>query len=210
MYDKYANYQEMRNIAIFASGSGTNAENIIKYFSNKNTAKVSLVLSNKRQAMVLKRAEANNIRTVFFEHKELYVTGKVLRYLALYKIDFIVLAGFLWLVPENIVEQYSGRIINIHPALLPLYGGKGMYGEAVHKSVIRNHDKESGITIHYVNRLYDNGDIIFQARCNIDPSDTPELLAEKVHALEYLHYPRVIEELVAELPDFLIKGTEET
>ena len=108
----------MRNIAILASGSGTNAENIIKYFSNKNTAKVSLVLSNKRQAMVLKRAEAHNIRTVFFEHKEFYVTGKVLRYLLLYKIDFIVLAGFLWLVPENIIEQYAGRIINIHPALL--------------------------------------------------------------------------------------------
>src|SRR5665647_1256966 len=136
MVDKYANYQNMRNIAIFASGSGTNAENIIQYFSNKNTAKVSLVLSNKRQSMVLKRAEANNIRTVFFEHKEFYVTGKVLRYLTLYKIDFIVLAGFLWLVPENIIELFPGRIINIHPALLPSYGGKGMFGDIVHKSVL--------------------------------------------------------------------------
>src|SRR5674476_1041974 len=133
----------MRNIAILASGNGTNAENIIKYFSNKNSAKVSLVLSNQRQAMVLKRAEANNIRTVFFEYKEFYNTGKVLRYLSLYKIDFIVLAGFLWLVPESIIEQYPDRIINIHPALLPSYGGKGMYGEAVHKAVIANHDKES-------------------------------------------------------------------
>ena len=183
----------MRNIAILASGTGTNAENIIKYFSNKNTAKVSLVLSNKRQALVLKRAEAHNIRTVFFERKEFYVTGKVLRYLLLYKIDFIVLAGFLWLVPENIIEQYAGRIINIHPALLPAYGGKGMYGDAVHKAVIANHDKESGITIHYVNKLYDKGDIIFQTRCKVDPSDTPDSLAEKVHALEYLHYPKVIE-----------------
>jgi phosphoribosylglycinamide formyltransferase 1 len=199
----------MRNIAVFASGSGTNAENIIKYFSNQNTARVSLVLSNKRQAMVLKRAEANNIRTVFFEHKEFYVTGKVLRYLALYKIDFIVLAGFLWLVPENIIEHFPGRIINIHPALLPSYGGKGMFGDIVHKTVIGNKDKESGITIHYINKHYDKGDIIFQARCKVDHSDTHEILAEKVHALEYLHYPRVIEELVLKLPDFLIKGTEE-
>jgi phosphoribosylglycinamide formyltransferase 1 len=199
----------MRNIAIFASGSGTNAENIIKYFSTKNSAKVSLVLSNKRQAMVLKRAEANNIRTVFFERKEFYVTGKVLRYLALYKIDFIILAGFLWLVPENIIEHFPGRIINIHPALLPAYGGKGMFGDIVHKAVISNHDKESGITIHYVNKLYDNGDIIFQARCKVDPSDTDESLAEKVHALEYMHYPKIIEDLVVRLPDFLIKGPEE-
>jgi phosphoribosylglycinamide formyltransferase 1 len=199
----------MRNIAILASGSGTNAENIIKYFSNRNTAKVSLVLSNKRQALVLKRAEANNIRTVFFEHKEFYVTGKVLRYLALYKIDFIVLAGFLWLVPENIIDQYPGRIINIHPALLPSYGGKGMYGEAVHNAVITHKDKESGITIHYVNKLYDAGDVIFQAKCKVDPSDTPASLAEKVHGLEYLHYPRVIEEIVVKLPDFLIESANE-
>jgi phosphoribosylglycinamide formyltransferase-1 len=209
MVDKYANYQNMRNIAIFASGSGTNAENIIQYFSNRNTAKVSLVLSNKRQALVLKRAEALNIRTVFFEYKEFYVTGKVLRYLALYKIDFIVLAGFLWLVPENILEQFPGRIINIHPALLPGYGGKGMYGEAVHKAVINNHDTESGITIHYVNKLYDDGDIIFQKRCKVDPSDTPDTLAARIHSLEYKHYPKVIEDLVKKLPDFLIKGTEE-
>jgi phosphoribosylglycinamide formyltransferase-1 len=209
MVGKYANYQNMRNIAIFASGSGTNAGNIIKHFSNTNTAKVTLVLSNKRQSLVLKRAEALNIRTVFFEHKEFYVTGKVLRYLGLYKIDFIVLAGFLWLVPENIIGQDPGRIINIHPALLPRYGGKGMYGEAVHKAVIDNHDKESGITIHYVNKFYDKGDIIFQERCKVDPSDTPASLADKVHALEYMHYPKIIEKLVAELPDFLIKGPEE-
>lgn len=199
----------MRNIAIFASGSGTNAENIIKYFSNKNSAKVSLVLSNKRQAMVLKRAEANNIRTVFFEHKEFYVTGKVLRYLTLYKIDFVVLAGFLWLVPQSIVEHYAGRIINIHPALLPSYGGKGMFGENVHKAVIASHDKESGITVHYVSNIYDEGDIIFQAKCKVDPTDTPDSLAAKVHELEYQHYPVIIEGLVEKLPDFLIKGPEE-
>jgi phosphoribosylglycinamide formyltransferase-1 len=199
----------MRNIAIFASGNGTNAENIIKYFSNRNSAIVSLVLSNKRQAPVLKRAEAHNIRTVFFEHKEFYVTGKVLRYLLLYKIDFIVLAGFLWLVPENIINQYAGRIINIHPALLPAYGGKGMYGDTVHQAVVESHDAESGITIHYVNKHYDKGDIIFQTKVRVDPSDTPTMLAEKVHALEYLYYPKIIEDLVVKLPDFLVKSAEE-
>jgi phosphoribosylglycinamide formyltransferase-1 len=199
----------MRNIAILASGSGTNAENIINYFSNRNTAQVALILSNKRQATVLKRAEEHNIRAVFFERKEFYVTGKILRYLALYKIDFIVLAGFLWLVPENILDQYPRRIINIHPALLPGYGGKGMYGEAVHKAVINNHETESGITIHYVNKLYDKGDIIFQAKCKVDPTDTPESLAEKVHALEYLHFPKVIEDLVVKLPDFLFESPQE-
>jgi len=199
----------MRNIAVFASGSGTNAENIIKYFSNQNTARVSLVLSNKRQAMVLKRAEALNIRTLFFEHKEFYVSGKVLRYLTLYKIDFIVLAGFLWLVPESILEQYPGRIINIHPALLPAYGGKGMYGDAVHKAVIASKDKESGITIHYVNKHYDKGDIIFQKKCKVAKDETAESLAVKIHALEYEHFPKVIEGIVAKLPDLLIKGPEQ-
>ena len=198
----------MRNIAIIASGEGTNAENIIKYFSNRNTAKVSLVLSNNRQAMVLKRAEEHNVRTVFFERKEFYVTGKVLRYLILYKIDLVVLAGFLWLVPEDIVKLFSERIINIHPALLPDYGGKGMYGENVHKAVIANQDTESGITIHYVDKMYDNGDAIFQERCKVDPGDTPDLLAERVHALEYEHYPRVIEEVAVKLPDFLIESSE--
>lgn len=191
----------MRNIAIFASGSGTNAENIIRYFSNRNTAQVSLILSNRREAFVFKRAAALNIRSVFFDRKELYVTDKVLRYLSFYKIDFIVLAGFLWLIPDNILTAYENRIINIHPALLPRHGGKGMYGDIVHESVIASREKVSGITIHYVNGKYDEGDIIFQAECSVEPSDTPESLASRVHALEYEHYPRVVEELVAKLPD---------
>jgi phosphoribosylglycinamide formyltransferase-1 len=199
----------MKNIAIFASGSGTNAENIITYFSTRNTAKVALILSNKRDSFVLERAAKHKIRSVFFDHKEFYVTGKVLRYLLLYKIDFIVLAGFLWLVPENILEQYNERIINIHPALLPRYGGKGMYSEYVHRAVIENRDKESGISIHYVNESYDKGGIIFQVRCKVEPSDTPDTLAQKIHALEYQHYPKVIEGLVMVLPEFLVKGTEE-
>jgi phosphoribosylglycinamide formyltransferase-1 len=190
----------MRNIAIFASGSGTNAENIIRYFSNKNTAKVSLVLSNKRQALVLKRAEALNITSFFFDQNDFYVTGKVSELLETHEIDFIVLAGFLLLVPEKIIEKYRGKIINIHPALLPSYGGKGMYGEAVHRAVIANRDPESGITIHFVNDRYDEGDIIFQARCKVDPEDTPESLAQKVHALEYTHFPQVIEKLILGVP----------
>jgi phosphoribosylglycinamide formyltransferase-1 len=192
----------MRNIAIFASGSGTNAENIIKYFSTKNTAKVRLVLSNKSQALVMKRAEALDVPAVFFDRNDFYLTGTVSSYLDSYKIDFIVLAGFLWLVPEDIIRKYKGRIVNIHPALLPAYGGKGMYGAAVHSAVISNREPESGITIHYVNDKYDDGDIIFQARCKVDPDDTPDTLASKVHALEYRHFPVVVEELVGKLKDF--------
>ncbi|HEX2968472.1 MAG TPA: phosphoribosylglycinamide formyltransferase [Bacteroidales bacterium] len=191
----------MKNIAIFASGSGTNAENIIRYFSNVNSAHVNLVLSNRRKAMVMKRAEALGVDSHFFEHYDFYCSGRVLDILEQYSIDFIVLAGFLWLVPDNIIDRYPYRIVNIHPALLPSYGGKGMYGDAVHKAVIGNGENESGITIHYVNNHYDKGDIIFQARCRVEPGDTPETLAAKIHQLEYLHFPRVIRELVTSLPD---------
>jgi phosphoribosylglycinamide formyltransferase-1 len=191
----------MRNIAIFASGSGTNTENIIKYFSNKNSAKVTLVLSNKRDAYVLKRAETLNVKQIFFERDDFYVSAKVRDYLLLNKIDFIILAGFLWLIPENILESYEGKIVNIHPALLPAYGGKGMYGEKVHSAVLANHDSESGITIHYVNQSYDKGNIVFQARCRVEPGDTPDTLASRVHALEYEYYPKIIEELIIKLPD---------
>lgn len=189
----------MKHIAIFASGSGSNAENIIRYFSNKITAKVTLILSNKREAYVLKRAEALNVKSVFFDRDDFYLTGKVLELLKKNQIDFIVLAGFLWLVPKEILEAYRGRIVNIHPALLPAYGGKGMYGDRVHRSVIRNRETESGITIHHVNEFYDQGDIIFQSRCRVEPDDTPETLAAKVHALEYEHYPRIIEKLILEI-----------
>jgi phosphoribosylglycinamide formyltransferase 1 len=189
----------MRNIAILASGSGTNAENIIKYFSNKKTAKIKLVLSNRREAFVLKRAEALRINKDFFDYNDFYVSGKVLDLLIENSIDFVVLAGFLWLVPEDILKRYDGRIINIHPALLPRYGGKGMYGEKVHRAVLENHDTESGITIHYVNRRYDEGDIIFQAKCRVEPADTVDSLAARVHALEYEYFPKVIENLIHNL-----------
>ena len=190
----------MKNIAIFASGSGTNAENIIKYFSNKKSAKVGMILSNKSEAYVLKRAEALKVKSVFFDRKDFYDTDKVLKLLTDNKIEFIILAGFLWLVPSNILDNYPGRIINIHPALLPKYGGVGMYGERVHRAVIENHDMESGITIHYVNTIYDSGDIIFQARCKVERTDTPESLASKVHALEYRYFPQIIEEILLKLP----------
>jgi len=189
----------MRNIAIFASGSGTNAENIIKYFSNRKTAKVTLVLSNRREAFVLKRAAENNVKSVFFDRNEFYNSGIVLYTLISNDIDFIVLAGFLWLVPDDILTHYNGRIINIHPALLPKYGGRGFYGEKVHKAVISNHETESGITIHHVNKFYDKGDIIFQAKCKVEPSDTPESLAARIHRLEYEHFPRIIEKMISEL-----------
>lgn len=190
----------MKNIAIFASGSGTNAENIIKYFSNRDSAKVKLVLSNKREAYVLKRVEKYKVKALFFDRKDFYETENVLKILRENKIDFIVLAGFLWLVPSNILELYQGRIINIHPALLPKYGGKGMFGERVHEAVIKSSDLESGITIHYVNEVYDAGDIIFQAKCPVNRNDTPESLAGKVHELEYRYFPAVIEKIVVDLP----------
>lgn len=189
----------MRNIAIFASGSGTNAENIIKYFSTRNSAKVTLVLSNKQDAMVIKRAENLGVKTVFFDRNDFYNSEYILNTLIQYRIDFIVLAGFLWLVPSGILRQYEKRIVNIHPALLPAYGGKGMYGDIVHRAVIANGDRESGITIHYVNDRYDEGDIIFQAKCVIEPGDDHESLAKKVHALEYKHFPGVIEKLIDKL-----------
>jgi phosphoribosylglycinamide formyltransferase-1 len=190
----------MRNIAIFASGSGTNAEKIIKYFSNRKTGKVTLVLSNKREAYVLKRAEKNNVRSFFFERADFYNSEKVLDTLLKNKIDFVVLAGFLLLIPENILNSFKGRIINIHPALLPKYGGKGMYGERVHQAVLANSESESGITIHYVNRFYDEGDIVFQAKCKVLPGDTSESLALRIHALEYEHFPEVIEKIIEKLP----------
>lgn len=189
----------MNNIAIFASGSGTNAENVIKYFSNKKTANAKLVLTNKHDAMVIKRADALNVPVIVFDRNDFYTSGKVLGDLRKHDIDFIVLAGFLWLVPGEILEAFPGRIVNIHPALLPLHGGKGMYGDAVHKAVIASGATHSGITIHYVNRHYDSGDIIFQAKCEVKPGDTPATLASRIHELEYKHFPEIIEKVIGNL-----------
>ena len=188
------------NIAIFASGSGTNAENIVRYFQKQKRAEISLVLTNKSDAFVIERAKRLNIPFLIFNREDFYKTRKVLDILLEKKIDLIVLAGFLWLIPENIIKSFEKRIINIHPALLPDFGGKGMYGDFVHKKVIETGQTESGITIHYVNEYYDDGDIIFQAKCKVEKDDTPEMLAKKVHQLEYEHYPRIIEKILLGFP----------
>ena len=190
----------MKNIVIFASGAGTNAENIIRYFSNEKKAKVVLVLSNKPQAKVLERAAALGVDVFFFDRRQFYDTEEVLFILQRRNTDLIVLAGFLWLVPARIIEAYKGRIVNIHPALLPGFGGKGMFGDRVHKAVLDSRCTESGITIHFVNEHYDSGDIIFQARCPVLPGDDVDTLAARVHALEYEHYPAVISSIIDTLP----------
>ena len=184
----------MKLIAIFASGSGTNAQNIIEYFSASKEIFVDSLWSNNENAYALIRAEKLGIETFTFDQEEFFRSNDILDKLIERRIDMIVLAGFLWLVPRNLTELFS--VINIHPALLPKYGGKGMYGMNVHKAVLASKDKESGITIHRVNAKYDEGDIIFQATCPIQRNDTPETLAARIHELEHLHYPRVIEEVL--------------
>ena len=184
---------EVKRIAIFASGAGTNAENIINYFRNHQSTNVSLIVCNTPDAGVLKIAESNQISTLNIEREKFFKGGGYVDELKKAEIDFIVLAGFLWKVPQVLIEAYRNRIVNIHPALLPKYGGKGMYGAKVHESVIAAGDKESGITIHYVDEHYDNGDEIFKAKCSVELSDTPESLAKKIHEMEYEHFPKVIE-----------------
>ncbi len=186
----------MAHIAIFASGNGTNAERIAKYFSDSEIITVNMILTNNPDAGVIKRANNLGIETIVFNKHEFYKTNKIVSILEDNKIDFIVLAGFLWLVPENLLLKYENRIINIHPALLPKYGGKGMYGMNVHKAVIESGDSMSGITIHMVNDKYDEGQIIFQANVNVTKDDTPDTLAAKIHKLEYQHFPVIISEIV--------------
>lgn len=183
-------------IAIFASGSGSNAQRIIEYFSSNGEAQVSAIYCNNPLAFVLERAKQFGIPDVVFNRDSFYNSLKILEDLKNREIDWVVLAGFLWLIPQSILEAFPGRIINIHPALLPEYGGKGMYGFKVHEAVIAAGEKQSGITIHFVNEHYDKGDIIFQATCPIIPNDSPEKLAQKIHALEHEHYPQVISKLI--------------
>lgn len=185
----------MKKIAIFASGSGTNAENIIRYFRAHQTIIIDLVLSNRPDAMVLEKAKNLGVESMVFNRNDFYNTDKVLDTLLDRKIDFVILAGFLWLIPASLIKNFPGRIINIHPALLPKYGGKGMYGMKVHEAVIQNKESESGISIHYVNEAYDEGEIIFQAKCTIDEGESPNSLASKIHKLEYEHFPAVIEKV---------------
>lgn len=184
----------MKKIAIFASGSGTNAQNIIEYFQGNRQVIVDSLWSNNENAYALIRAEKLGVESFTFTREEFYHSIDVLEELSERKIDLIVLAGFLWLVPKYLTEEFT--VINIHPALLPKYGGKGMYGNFVHEAVVKNKDKVSGISIHYVNERYDEGDIIFQTTCDLSPGDQSSDVAQKVHQLEYEHYPRVIEEVL--------------
>ena len=188
----------MENIAIFASGSGSNAENIIRHFNGGNIASVKLVVCNKENAQVLERARNLGVSSTVMQREELTADNpqKLLSLLVEYHIDTIILAGYLLKIPEVLTTTYKGKIINIHPALLPKFGGKGMYGMNVHKAVIEAGEEESGITIHLVDAVYDNGKILFQATCPVFPTDTPESLADKIHALEKEHFPAVIESYI--------------
>ncbi|VFB13386.1 formyltetrahydrofolate-dependent phosphoribosylglycinamide formyltransferase [Bacteroides heparinolyticus] len=185
-----------KNIAVLASGSGTNAENIIRYFREKGSARVALVLTNRQKAFVLERAKGLGVPCASLSKEEWESGEAVLAMLRRYDIDFVVLAGFLARVPDNVLHAYPDKMINIHPSLLPKFGGKGMYGDRVHEAVIAAGERESGITIHYTNERYDEGAVICQLKCPVLPDDTPDSLAQRIHQLEYEHYPRVIEQLL--------------
>lgn len=186
----------MKKIAVFASGSGSNAQNIIEFFQKDPAASVVLVLSNNPNAYVLQRAKLLGVDSIVFDKAQLSDPLDVLRQLTNHKVDFIVLAGFLWKFPEHIIKKFEQKVVNIHPALLPNFGGKGMYGMHVHKAVVEAKVKETGITIHHVNAHYDEGAIIFQAKCPVFSDDTAEDVAEKIHKLEMEHFPTVIRDLL--------------
>lgn len=188
-----------KNIAILASGNGTNAENIIRYFRNSGTVNVGLVLSNRETAFVLERARSLNVPFAYMEKAEWTDGEAVLSLLKDKHIDFVVLAGFLARVPDCILHAYPNKIINIHPSLLPKFGGKGMYGDRVHQAVVAAGETETGITIHYLNEHFDEGETIVQYKCPVLPQDTAEDVAKKVHALEYEYYPQVIARLLSEI-----------
>lgn len=186
----------MKRIAIFASGSGTNAQAIIEHFKGNSDVEVSLILSNNENAYVLERALNEGVPAYVFNRMMFYETDQVHDILRDIGIDMIVLAGFMWLIPVNILKTWPGSIVNIHPALLPKFGGKGMYGDRVHKAVVAAGEKHTGISIHFVNENYDEGEIIFQEKFDILSDDTAESIAERIHVLEHKHYPIVIENLL--------------
>lgn len=188
-------------IALFASGSGTNVENICNYFNSRSDISIPLIISNNPKAYVHSRAKKLNIPSFNLKNEEFRDGQKIISILKKHQIDLIVLAGFLLRIPTNIIEAYPDRIINIHPALLPKYGGKGMYGMHVHRAVKASNEKESGISIHYVNEFYDEGNIIFQAACELESSDTAEDIAQKIHILEQTHFPKVIDNLIKDIAE---------
>jgi formyltetrahydrofolate-dependent phosphoribosylglycinamide formyltransferase len=191
----------MKRIAIFASGTGSNAQKILSHFKTSNKIDVALIVSNKTNAGVLNFAKEYSTPTLIIEREKFLKGDGYVPELQAAGIDWIILAGFLWKIPPTLINQWGKRIINIHPALLPKYGGKGMYGEAVHRAVLAANEKESGITIHYVDEQYDHGATIFQATCPVLPTDLVDNLAEKIHALEHLHYPVVIEKEILSQAD---------
>tara|TARA_R110002051_G_scaffold270525_1_gene330954 strand:+ start:202 stop:768 length:567 start_codon:yes stop_codon:yes gene_type:complete len=186
----------MKRIVLFASGSGSNVENISQYFANNDKLTIAAVLTNKSDAKVLERCNRLKISALYFNRTAFYETDCVLDVLKSIRPDLIILAGFLWKIPEKLTKSFPNKIVNIHPALLPKYGGKGMYGMHVHKAVKANNEHETGITIHFVNENYDEGAIIKQVKVKISPKDSPEAIAEKVHELEYEHFPKVIDKLL--------------
>ncbi|WP_090605456.1 phosphoribosylglycinamide formyltransferase [Parapedobacter koreensis] len=188
-----------KRIAIFASGSGSNAQKIMENFKYHDQVEVALVLSNNPDAYVLQRADNFEVPTHIFDRHAFYETDEIVNLLDKLKIDLIVLAGFLWLVPQNLLRHYPNKIINIHPALLPAYGGKGMYGDRVHKAILEAGDEESGITIHFVNENFDEGEIIYQGRFRIEPGDSLDIIKFKGQQLEHLHYPKIIENLLKKM-----------
>ncbi|TAF72902.1 MAG: phosphoribosylglycinamide formyltransferase [Bacteroidetes bacterium] len=184
-----------KNIVLFASGSGSNVENIVNYFSKTKTANITHLFCNKPDAFVLERAKRLKIPATVFSKLDFYDTDFVLNKLKELDTDLIVLAGFLWLTPPQIIKKYTNKIINIHPALLPKFGGKGMYGMHVHQAVLANKETETGITIHFVNEKYDEGKILFQAKVKVEETDSLDEIANKIHQLEYLHFPKEIEKI---------------
>ncbi len=185
----------MKRVIIFASGSGSNAENIIRCFQESDHIQIVQVLTNNKNAKVIERCKNLNIKSLLFNKKDLHTTNFVLNFLKK-ETDYIILAGFLWKIPGNIIKEFPNKIINIHPALLPKYGGKGMYGMYIYKAIVENKEKETGITIHFVNENYDEGTIIFQKEVKITLNDTAKDVAIKIHSLEMTHFPKVIEEVV--------------
>jgi phosphoribosylglycinamide formyltransferase 1 len=188
-----------KRIAIFASGSGSNAQKIMEHFKKHNEAEVAIVLTNNPEAYVLQRADNFEVPSHIFTRHEFYQTDEIIQILKNLQIDIIVLAGFLWLIPDNLLKAFPNKIINLHPALLPKYGGKGMYGDNVHKAIIEAGDLESGITIHFVNENFDEGEIIHQSRFHIEKDDDLEMIKFKGQQLEHLHYPKVIELLLKKM-----------
>ncbi|RZJ83005.1 MAG: phosphoribosylglycinamide formyltransferase [Chryseobacterium sp.] len=188
-----------KRLAIFASGSGSNAQKLMEHFKSSSEAEIALVLTNNPDAYVLQRADNFEIPSHIFDRHEFYQTEDVIDLLKNLDIDLIILAGFLWLIPQQLIDEYPGRIINIHPAILPKFGGKGMYGDHVHNAVMAAKETEGGITIHYVDANYDEGEFIYQAKYRIDQTDNLEMIKFKGQQLEHLHYPRIVETLVKKI-----------